>query len=158
MSGNYSGTPSEPRIYWAKLAANQLVTDLSNNGGIGATGNEVGITTFSGTTAQSLGTWSSTALQLATTINLIGASGNTPTALGMQTANADLNTHARNAVGGAVKRVVIFLSDGRPNPDQGPNGLPANDASGQRPTGPDITAYLGSADIAYSILIGTSPY
>jgi hypothetical protein len=76
----------------------------------------------------------------------------------MQTATADLNNHARNAVGGAVKRVVIFLSDGRPNPDQGPNGLPAtNPAGNQRPTQADITAYLGSADIAYSILIGTSP-
>ncbi len=131
MSGNYSGTPSEPRIYWAKLAANQLVTDLSNNGGIGATGNEVGITTFSGTTAQSLGTWSFTAAQLATTINAIAANGNTPTARGMQTATADLNTHARNAVGGTVKRVMIFLSDGRPNPDLGPNGLPATSAIGQ---------------------------
>jgi Flp pilus assembly protein TadG/uncharacterized protein YegL len=166
MSGNYSGTPSKPRIYWAKLAANQLVTDLASNGGIGATGNEVGITTFSGTIG--IGTpassdptaWTSTAAQLATKINAISASGNTPTALGMQTATDDLNTHARNAVGGAVKRVVIFLSDGRPNPDQGLNGLPANDASGQRPTQADITAYLGSADIAYSILIGTSssPY
>jgi hypothetical protein len=159
MGGNYSGTPSEPRIYWAKLAANQLVTDLANNGGIGATGNRVGITTFSGTTAQSLGTWSFTAAQLATTINAIGARDNTPTALGMQTATDDLNTHARNAVGGAVKRVVIFLSDGRPNPDLGPNGLPATSAAGnQRPTQADITAYLGSADVAYSILIGTSPY
>jgi hypothetical protein len=159
MSGNYSGTPSEPRIYWAKLAANQLVTDLASNGGIGATGNKVGITTFSGTTASSLNTWASDAAGLATTINGIGASGNTPTALGMQTATKDLNDNARNAVGGAVKRVVIFLSDGRPNPDLGPNGLPATSAAGnQRPTQADITAYLGSADIAYSILIGTSPY
>jgi hypothetical protein len=155
MGSNYSN--GHNRIYWAQDAANQLVTDLSNNGGIGATGNEVGITTFSGTTAQPLGTWSFTAAQLATTINAITASSNTPTALGMQTATVDLNNHARNAVGGAVQRVVIFLSDGRPNPDQGPNGLPANDASGQRPTGSEITAYLGSADVAYSILIGTLP-
>jgi len=160
MDSNYSGTPSEPRIYWARLAANQLVTDLSNNGGIGATGNEVGITTFSGTTASSDPTaWTSTAAQLATKINAITPCCNTPTALGMQTATADLIAHARNAVGGKVKRVVIFLSDGRPNPDLGPNGEPATSAAGnQRPTQADITAYLGSADIAYSILIGTSPY
>lgn len=158
MGGNYSGTPSQPRIYWAKLAANQLVTDLASNGGIGATGNQVGITTFSGTTANALGTWTSTAAALATTINGISANGNTPTALGMQTATADLIGNARNAVGGTVKRVVIFLSDGRPNPDLGPNGLPATSATNnQRPTQADITAYLGSADIAYSILIGTSP-
>jgi hypothetical protein len=159
MASNYSGTPSEPRIYWARLAANQLVTDLANNGGIGATGNRVGITTFSGIAASSDGTaWTSTAAQLATKINAISASGNTPTALGMQTATADLIANARNAVGGKVKRVVIFVSDGRPNPDLGRNGLPATSAAGnQRPTLADITAYRGSADIAYSILIGTSP-
>ena len=159
MGGNYSGTPSEPRIYWAKLAANQLVTDLANNGGIGTTGNQVGITTFSGTTATAESTWTSTAAGLATTINAITPGGNTPTALGMQTATADLIANARNPVGGKVQRVVIFVSDGRPNPDLGPNGLPATSATNnQRPTQADITAYLGSADIAYSILIGTSPY
>jgi hypothetical protein len=160
MGGNYSGTPSEPRIYWAKLAANQLVTDLADNGGIGATGNQVGITTFSGTTASSDATaWTSTAAGLATTINAITPGGNTPTALGMQTATADLIAHARNPVRGKVQRVVIFVSDGRPNPDLGPNGLPATSATNnQRPTQADIDAYLGSADIAYSILIGTSPY
>lgn len=160
MGGNYSGNPSEPRIYWAKAAANQLVTDLANNGGIGATGNRVGITTFSTTSASSdASAWTSTAAGLATKINAITAGGETPTALGMQTATADLIAHARNAVGGKVKRVVIFVSDGRPNPDQGPNGQPATSAAGnQRPTQADITAYLGSADIAYSILIGTSPY
>jgi von Willebrand factor type A domain/Putative Flp pilus-assembly TadE/G-like/IPT/TIG domain len=160
MGGNYSGTPSEPRLYWAKLAANQLVTDLADNGGIGATGNQVGITTFSTASASSDPTaWTSTAAELATKINAITAGGETPTALGMQTATADLIANARNAVGGKVKRVVIFVSDGRPNPDLGPNGLPATDATNnQRPTQADITAYLGSADVAYSILIGTSPY
>jgi hypothetical protein len=164
MNGDNSGSDPScpggcPRIFWAKKAANQLVTDLSSNGGIGATGNEVGITQFSGTTASSdPSAWTATAAGLATKINAITANGNTPTALGMQTATADLNAHARNAVGGTVKRVVIFLSDGRPNPDLGPNGLAATSATGnQRPTQADITAYLGSADVAYSILLGVTP-
>jgi hypothetical protein len=75
---------------------------------------------------------------------------------------ADLSAagHFRNPVGGAVKRVIIFLSDGRPNPDRGPNGLPAaslptQDVPGNmRPTQWQINTYLASADIAYSILIG----
>ena len=78
----------------------------------------------------------------------------------MQTATAGTSSaHARNAVGGNVERVVIFLSDGRPNPDQGPNGCPRRARATSWPTQADITAYLGSADTsAYSILIGTSPY
>ncbi len=75
----------------------------------------------------------------------------------MQTATADLIAHARNPVGGRVQRVVIFMSDGRPNPDQGPNGLAATSATGQRPIQADISAYLGSADVAYSILLGNTP-
>ncbi len=163
MNGDNSGTDPScpggcPRIFWAKKAANQLVTDLSSNGGIGATGNRVGITTFSGTTANSdLSAWTSTAAGLATKINAINANGSTPTALGMQTATTDLNANARNPKGGSVKRVVILLSDGRPNPDQGPNGLAATSATGQRPTQADISAYLGSADVAYSILLGNTP-
>jgi uncharacterized protein YegL len=159
MNGNNSGTPSSPRIYWAKQAANQFVSDLSTNGGIGATGNRLGITTFSGTTANSIGSaWTSTAAQLTTSINAITASGTTPTKVGLNTGAADLIGHARNAVGGTVKRVIILLSDGRPNPDQGPNGKVATSAvNNMRPTQADLNTYLGSADVAYSILIGTSP-
>ena len=160
-SGSMSRNPTNGynRIYWAKLAAKQLVTDLSNNGGIGATGNRVGITTFNGTTATSYPTaWTSTAAQLRTTIDAITASGTTPTKVGMQTGRVDLSDNARNAVGGAVKRVLILLSDGRPNRDGGPNGLPAtNPVNNMRPTQAEIDAYLGSADIAYSILIGKPP-
>lgn len=164
MNGDNSGSDPScpggcPRIFWAKKAADQLVADLSSNGGIGPTGNEVGITQFSGTTASSDATaWTSTAQALKTKIDAITANGNTPTALGMQTATADLVAHARNPVGGNVKRVVIFLSDGRPNPDLGPNGMAASSAAGnQRPTQADIDAYLGSADVAYSILLGNTP-
>ena len=91
-------------------------------------------------------------------IDAINPGGNTPTKVGLQTGLTDLNTHARNAVGGTVQRVLILLSDGRPNPDLGPNGLPATIATGNmRPTQGDINAYLGSADVAYSILIGKPP-
>jgi hypothetical protein len=167
MNGDNSGSDPScpggcPRIFWAKKAANQLITDLASNGGIGPTGNEVGITQFSGTTtsgdtSSDPTAWTSTAAGLSAKINLINATGNTPTALGMQTATADLVGNARNPVGGTVKRVVIFLSDGRPNPDQGGNGQAATSATGQRPTQPDIDAYLGSADVAYSILLGNTP-
>ncbi len=165
MNGNNSGSdpscPSGcPRIFWAKKAANQFVTDLSANGGIGANGNRLGITTFSGTTSKASATaWASTATQLTAIINALTAQSNTPTRLGLNTGTTDLNTHARNAVGGTVKRTIILLSDGRPNPDQGPNGKAATSATAtqMRPTQADITAYLGSADHAYSILIGKSP-
>ncbi len=161
MNGNNSGTPPQPRIYWAKKAANQLVTDLASNGGITPTSNLVGITTFSGMTATVDPTaWTSNAAQLAGKINAITAAGITPLKFGMETGAADLNSHARNAVGGPVKRVIILISDGRPNPDQGPDGLPSTDLNPatnpnrQRPNQNQIDTYLASADVAYSIAIG----
>ena len=153
------------RVYWAKQAADELVNNLDANGGIGATGNRVGVTTFHGAAHSSTAGVSNPALWTATDpttitnyIDGLPANGETPTEEGLAKGAADLSANARNAVGGAVKRVLIFLSDGRPNYDQGPNGLPANDTSGERPTGAETTSYLGSADVAYSILIGTSPY
>ncbi len=161
MQSNISN--GQTRIYWARLAANQLVTDLNNNGGIGATGHRVGITRFSGeytspTAATALGGWSLDAAGVSGLINGLSAAGKTPLQTGMSTGAADLTTNARNAVGGTVKRVLILLSDGRPNPDLGPNSQPATIAAGnERPTQTEITSYLGSADIAYSIMIGTTP-
>jgi len=174
MYQNYSGNPSHNRVYWAGYAAKQLVTDLSNNGGIGATGNRVGVTTFYGNPGNPTAgisnpsAWTSTAAQLDSLIDTLTlgstTNANTPTEEGLAAAAKDLKNNARNAVGGKVQRVLIFLSDGRPNPDGGPNGEWAQAGSlvtsNERPTQAEGDAYLGTADIAYSILIGTSssPY
>ena len=154
MTSNSSGSPAHTRLYWAQQAAIQLVNDLQANGGISATGHRVGVTTFSGTTSTSLGGWSSTAAQLATLINGISSTGNTPLKTGMAQGAADLNANARNAVGGAVNREIIILSDGRPNPDQGPNGAVATTTTGQRPTQAQVDAFQNSADEVWSIAIG----
>ena len=163
MTTNSSGSPSHTRLYWAQQAAVQLVNDLQNNGGIGtgATNHRVGVTTFSGTTSTSLGGWSSSAAQLTTLINGIGAGGNTPLKTGMAQGASDLTAHARSNTGapaanGAVRRVIIILSDGRPNPDQGPNGQVATttSATDQRPTQSQVDSFHASADEVWSIAIG----
>ncbi len=159
-SNNSNG---HPRIHWAKLAATQLVTDLDNNGGVGPGANRIGITRFGGdytssTAATSLGGWSSKAAGVTSIINGLNATGATPTEKGVSLGTTDLGANARNSIGGAVKRVLILLSDGRPNPDMGPNGKAATiTAKNERPTATQIATYLASADVAYSILIGTVP-
>ncbi len=201
MQTNKDGT-AKTRIAWAKEAAIQLLTDLVNNGGIGlqsdgSTGNRMGITTFRGTPHSSTAGVSNPALwsvsvrpnpdgslpsnSIEAYINSLSASGNTPTKEGMAAAQADLSTNARPK-GPSVKRVLIFVSDGRPNPDLGPNNKPADggacgplvaptppaptptappipptttDVPGnERPTQIQINDYLGLADTAYSIMIG----
>ncbi len=154
MTSNSSGSPSHTRLYWAKQAAIQLVNDLQANGGISGTGHRVGVTTFSGTTSTSLGGWSSTASQLATLINGVSTTGHTPLKTGLAQGASDLNANARNAVGGAVNREMIILSDGRPNPDQGPNGAVATTTTGQRPTQAQVDSFQNSADEVWSIAIG----
>ena len=160
MALNSSGTPSHTRLYWAQHAADQLVTDLQNNGGIGgASGHRLGVTTFNGTTSTSLGGWSSTAAELTTLIDGIDAFGNTPLKTGMAQGASDLTANARSNTGspaadGAVKRVIIILSDGRPNPDQGPNGVVATTTSGERPTQSQLDSFAASADEVWSIAIG----
>jgi hypothetical protein len=147
MGSNYSGPSSDshPRLYWAQAAATQLVNDLNSHGTVGgASGlHHVGLTTFSGTTSTvqlPLGT--STAAQVNTAIGALTATGNTPFKTGMATGAADLKTNGRLTADG-VQHVIIFLSDGRPNPDPG-----------QRPSATDITNFQGSADTVYSIAIG----
>ncbi|HEY8238564.1 MAG TPA: VWA domain-containing protein, partial [Candidatus Limnocylindrales bacterium] len=160
MGSNSSGTPPQTRMYWAKAAATQLVNalDAPGNGGVGgATGiHHVGVTRFSGTTASVVGALgTATATTVNGWISGLSATGNTPLQTGMATGAGDMNANARNAVGGAVQRIFILLTDGRPNPDLGPNGTWATTGvNNQRPTDPEGTAYLGSADIAYSIAIG----
>ena len=160
MGSNYSGSPSNTRLYWAQKAATQLVGQLDANGGVGgASGlHHVGLTKFSGTTAsvvQALGT--STAAQTSSSIAGLAASGNTPFKTGMSAGAADLTAHKRSTANSlTVQHIIIFLSDGRPNPDQsGRDGLVATSSSSQRPTQSDLDAFRGSADTIFSIAIGT---
>ena len=149
MQSNSSN--GQTRLFWAKAAATQLVNQLDANGVVGgASGlHHVGVTTFSGTTStvrQALGT--ATATQLNTTISGLTASGNTPFYTGMTTGSGDLTLHKRTTANSlTVQHVIIFLSDGRPNPD-------SVEPSGQRPSASDISTFRGTADSVYSIAIG----
>ncbi len=150
MSSNKSGTPSHTRLYWAQAAATQLVSDLDSHGGVG-TLHHVGLTTFSGTTASvklALGT--STAAQVDAAISALTAGGNTPFKTGMAAGAKDLTDHARTIDG--IKHVIIFLSDGRPNPD-GPNTGWGNGTS-QRPTEASANTFKDAADEVITIAIG----
>jgi hypothetical protein len=150
MSSNSSGSPAHTRLYWAQAAATQLVSDLDSHGGVG-TLHHVGLTTFSGTTASvklALGT--STAAQVDTAISALTASSNTPFKTGMAAGAADLTAHGRTVDN--ITHVIIFLSDGRPNPD-GPTSGWGNGTS-QRPTLADANAFKGAADEVISIAIG----
>jgi uncharacterized repeat protein (TIGR01451 family) len=157
MGTNSSGSPAHTRMYWAQQAAGQLVDSLNTTGGVGGAGiHHVGVTRFSGATssvALALGTSSATNVKAA--VDSLTATGNTPLKTGMATGAADMNANARNAVGGIVQRVIIFLTDGRPNPDGPTNGSYATSNGSQRPTLANATSFLGSADIVYSIAVGT---
>ncbi len=159
------------REYWAQQAADTLITDLQNNGGVGTTANpaggrhRVGVTTFNGTVGQpsgytgatvvsSLGTNNATSTEALVTAT---GSGNTPFKAGMAAGAADLTNNERSIdseSGLPVTHVIVFLSDGRPNPDQGPNGTWATSTSGQRPTAAEGDAFKKPADAVYSIAIG----
>jgi hypothetical protein len=148
------------RLYWAQAAATQLVNQLDGSGGVGgASGlHHVGLTKFSGTTAtvvRSLGT--STAAQMDASIAGLAASGNTPFKTGMSAGAANLTANKRTTANGlTVTHIIIFLSDGRPNPDQsGRDGLVATSSSYERPTQTDLNAFKGSADTIFSIAIGS---
>jgi von Willebrand factor type A domain len=142
-----SGSPAHSRLYWLQQAATQLVGDLNSNGGVGGGSgiHHVGLTSFSGTTATvRLALGASTASAVDTAINGLSASGNTPLKVGMATGAADLSANQRAMANGIpVVHALVLLSDGRPNPDPG-----------QRPSAGDISSYLGSADVAYSIALG----
>lgn len=154
-------TDGQSRLGWAKDAANLLVTGLNDHGGVGGSGlHRVGLTTYgdrdnsdgipSGVSRDlQLGTSDAAAVHAA--INAYSDSagnGNTPFRYGMADGAANLLAGDRSEVDGVpVLQVLIFLSDGRPNPDN-------TGASGSRPTLGDITGYLSSADQAYGIAIG----
>jgi hypothetical protein len=153
-------TGGQSRLGWAKDAANNLVDGLNANGGVGAGGlHQVGISTYGNrdngdgnpagfTRDLQLGGANAAAVHAA--INAYSDSagdGNTPFRFGMADGADNMLDGDRAEVDGvAVLQVLIFLSDGRPNPD--------SLAPGSRPSAADITAYLASADQAYGIAIG----
>jgi hypothetical protein len=159
MGSNPSGSPSHTRLYWAEAAATQLVNQLDANGGVGgASGlHHVGLTRFSDTTSTvvlALGT--STAMQVNTAISGLTTSNGTPFKTGMSTGAGDLSADKRTTANGlTVQHVIVFLSDGRPDPDQGPNGALATTTSGQRPTAANLASFQAPADTIYSIAIGS---
>ena len=144
------------REYWAQQAAFTLIDRLQANGGVGTgaassttgTRHRVGVTQFSGTTASVVSALASRdAAGTKALITSLG-SGNTPFKLGMSTGAGDLTGHMRTTdFGLAVQHIVIFLSDGRPNPDGG--------SSTQRPTASEILAFQNQADQVFSIAVGS---
>ena len=154
MGANSSG--GKTRLEWAKLSAKQLVDDLDGSGiSVGGSGHHVGVTRFSGTTAsvvQSLdpSPADDDADAVKAAIDTMSASGNTPLDAGMASGAGDLTANGR----AGVKSVLIVLSDGRPWPDQGPEGAWAT-TSGPRPNASEGSAYLGSADVRFSVALGT---
>jgi len=148
-------TGGKSRLSWANDAANDLVTNLQNNGGVGgATGlHQVGLTTYGGATATvnlPLGNSDATAVHNA--INVFDGSvgdGVTPLRQGMAAAAGDMAVlgHARDNVDGVpVIQVLILLSDGRPNPDN---------LAGGRPSAAQIAAFQGPpTDQVFAVAIG----
>ena len=136
-----TGSPAKTRIAWAKQAADQLVNALDANGGVGAD-HHVGIVQYSGTTAtqlKALGTSDKSSVEGAYA-GLAGNGGNTPLAKGLDKAADVMDAGARSG----AKQVQVFLSDGRPNPDNSTN----------RPSAGDIDDFQATADEVFSIAIG----
>jgi uncharacterized repeat protein (TIGR01451 family) len=139
-------TGGKSRIEWAQQAANNLVDGLDANGGVGAGGlHQVGLTSYGGSTATvNLALGGSSALDAHTAINGLSANGVTPLKQGMAAGLGDMSLGRRTSVDGVlVTHVLIFLSDGRPNPDPG-----------SRPSALEITNFHNAADQVYAVAIG----
>lgn len=132
------------RLGWAKLAATGLVDQFNVPAGSVGTLHQFGVSTFGGTTTTrnvQLGTSNAAAVNGA--INTISGNGGTPFDIGMNEGAGNMLDGDRTTYGGvAVKQVLIFLSDGNPDPDS------------YAPSNSEITSYLASADEAYAIAIG----
>jgi uncharacterized repeat protein (TIGR01451 family) len=142
-------TGGKSRLQWAKDAANSLVTGLDLHGGVGAGGlHQVGVSSYGNdSVTRNIQLGSSNAVAVHAAINSPSAAGNTPLRQGMADGADNMLDGDRTEVDGvAVLQVLIFLSDGRPNPD--------SLAPGSRPSAGDITDYLSAADQAYGIAIG----
>ena len=147
MGSNSSGSPiSKTRLGWAKQAATQLVSALDSHGGVGGTGlHHVGLTYFSGTTATTsvhlvASAAAASAAVVDAAISSLSSNGSTPFLTGMNTGQADMAAGKRSG----ATHVYVFLSDGSPNP-----------ASSQTPSSTQITTFKNTADIVWSVAIGT---
>ena len=139
---------SESRLANAKTAAKDLVNSLDANGGVGGSGlHHVGLTSFADSATVNVHLGSSSAATVNGAINGLNANGNTHTKDGMTAAADDMAAGARTTAGGLdVTHVIIFLSDGEPNP-----------ASSQTPSSGDITHFKASpTDEIFTIALGVS--
>lgn len=148
---NKTGTPPQTRLYYAEHAADNLIDQLDQNGGLGGRdhpAHQIGVISFAGNDASGvtinvpLGNSSATAAKNAVD-NLVPGSG-TPFKQAIQAATREMTDHHRNLYNAKpVEKVLIFLSDGSP--------FPVDTAT---PAITDFTNYLASTDLAYAIAIG----
>ena len=133
------------RLYWAQKASNQLMDELTTSTGV----QQVGAVRYSGTwnstraplPAETLSTLTTNFTTVRNKIGALTAAGNTPLKQGMAMGRTVLAAGARPG----VQHVLVFLSDGRPNPDT---------TSTARPTSAEVAAFRAGADQVYSIAIG----
>ena len=145
-----TGNPAQVRMVYAKAAAHDLVSTLDGLGGVGGSGrHHVGISSFgNGNATTNLALGSSSAATVDSAIDGLHANGSTPLRQGMAAGAADMTAHSRATANGlTVQHVIIFVSDGRPNPDN-------TGAGGARPTAQNIADFQGAAAAVYSIAIG----
>jgi hypothetical protein len=141
MGANSSA--GQTRTYWAKRAANELLDSLETARGT----QRVGAVKYSGT--WSAPTAAVTLSPLTTDFDavraaiapLTGNGGNTPLKQGMALGAAELAAGARSG----VEHVLVFVSDGRANPDT---------TITARPTSAEVAAFGSGADQVYSVAIG----
>jgi hypothetical protein len=146
-----TGDPPQVRLFYAKAAANQLVASLDANGGVGAgQRHHVGLTSFGdyGVAVTNVSLGGSSAATVGAAIDGLSPGAGTPLREGMAAGAADMVANGRTTDFGLdVERVIVILSDGRPNPDDtGPTG--------SRPTAAQISAFQASSDVVYSIAVG----
>ncbi len=153
----------QDRAGWAKTAIEGLIDALQNNGGVGTGSGEVvgarhrvGLTKYNGTTAVNLSDLAENNATDTKALIPASGSGNTPFKTGMSTGALNMTDHDRTTdFGEPVTQVIVFLSDGRPVPDDSGGVPPWGDGSSQRPTSGNATSFLGSADEVFSIAIGS---
>ena len=160
MITNYSGTPSQTRLYWAKEAALALVNGIAGGSGSSTLGNNhVEVMTFDGGDPINLVTpFSSDADAVRAAINGIPnppSTTDTYIAPALLRATSDLNTHVHGGLGSY--KVVVLLSDGRNYADGDPVTGTVCDATHQRRTD-TVNAIPGlhaAADTVYTVGIGS---